>query len=304
MNNITITYEKTDILQLAELSYQKYCCEIKCHNGNLPMLAFDVFLEAFLKEAEKNETVTAYGNGKVVGFLMYEIAGDDSKIYCNIPLFGYAASDLKVLDRLFQHLAEKIVVKCTEISVHIYSHDIEIQRLFSFLQFYMMSEKCIRRCKDDVSECGVIIRKLDKTDLIVRWKEIWSLVAKIIDHLRKSPIFYPGEEFTEEVYKEFLLDDNVNVYVAEDEGKFIGMIEANSEKPAFPFASACAINVGEAYIEEPYRGKGVAEALLHYAEKDQNSEFLWVEHGTANPNARGFWNKYFKTYEYLLIRNI
>lgn len=31
---------------------------------------------------------------------------------------------------------------------------------------------------------------------------------------------------------------------------------------------------------------------------------MWVEHGTANPNARGFWNKYFDTYRYELIREI
>lgn len=31
---------------------------------------------------------------------------------------------------------------------------------------------------------------------------------------------------------------------------------------------------------------------------------MWVEHGTANPNARGFWKKYFKTYQYELVRTI
>lgn len=36
--------------------------------------------------------------------------------------------------------------------------------------------------------------------------------------------------------------------------------------------------------------------------RNQGLNYLWVEHGTANPNARGFWNKYFITYCYTMIR--
>ena len=39
-------------------------------------------------------------------------------------------------------------------------------------------------------------------------------------------------------------------------------------------------------------------------EKQKDARYLWVGHGTANPNARGFWNKYFKTYQYELVRTI
>lgn len=33
-------------------------------------------------------------------------------------------------------------------------------------------------------------------------------------------------------------------------------------------------------------------------------KYMWVEHGTANPNARGFWNKYFTTCHYELVRRV
>lgn len=52
---------------------------------------------------------------------------------------------------------------------------------------------------------------------------------------------------------------------------------------------------------------GVAQALLHLLEADLRAagvEYEWVEHGTANPTARGFWNKYFETVEYEFIREI
>lgn len=42
-----------------------------------------------------------------------------------------------------------------------------------------------------------------------------------------------------------------------------------------------------------------AENMLGYVIRgleEKNIHTVWVEHGTANPNARGFWNKYFTSY--------
>lgn len=39
-------------------------------------------------------------------------------------------------------------------------------------------------------------------------------------------------------------------------------------------------------------------------EYDRGSRALWVEHGTANPNAVGFWNRYFDSYCYSMVRDI
>lgn len=51
----------------------------------------------------------------------------------------------------------------------------------------------------------------------------------------------------------------------------------------------------------------VAQSMLNYLSNSLSREGvhrLWVEHGTANPNARGFWNKYFIPYTYTMIRDI
>lgn len=68
-------------------------------------------------------------------------------------------------------------------------------------------------------------------------------------------------------------------------------------------------NVGDIYVEEGSRGKLMAQALLIYVNNtlmEENVEKLWVEHGngTANPNATGFWDKYFENYTYTLVREI
>ena len=51
----------------------------------------------------------------------------------------------------------------------------------------------------------------------------------------------------------------------------------------------------------------LAKVMLDYVSDilaKADAHRLWVENGTANPNARGFWNKYFTTYGYTMIRDI
>ena len=85
------------------------------------------------------------------------------------------------------------------------------------------------------------------------------------------------------------------------------MIESNSESDVFAFQNTKSVNVGEIYVMPKYRGSSLSKELLQFVieyEKQKDARYLWVGHGTANPNARGFWNKYFKTYQYELVRTI
>ena len=87
----------------------------------------------------------------------------------------------------------------------------------------------------------------------------------------------------------------------------IGLIEANSENIWYLSSDIPILNVGEIYVNPAYRGKKLAQALLHCVDlalQVDGVEYEWVEHGTANPTARGFWNKYFETMEYEFVRMI
>lgn len=129
----------------------------------------------------------------------------------------------------------------------------------------------------------------------------------MIAHLQNSPVFYPGTEFTQDVYRGFFFDPDTTVYIAEDNKKIIGLIQANPESDELMFAKSRAVNVGEAYVNLDYRGKGVAQALLSKLESDlvdKGITYDWVEHGTANPTARGFWNKYFDAFSYEMTRSV
>ena len=84
------------------------------------------------------------------------------------------------------------------------------------------------------------------------------------------------------------------------------LIDACQSGNSFINNEGCC-NVGDIFVREKYRGMGVAQDLLKYvaaSQHDHHINKLWVEHGTANPNARGFWNKYFHSYSYTMFREI
>lgn len=233
---------------------------------------------------------------------------DDVKHFIVLP-FGYYAKSEKMMARLFQKFAEEVVDAGThEFSINVYADDEECLRALHMMQFGNMSEKGILKLEDSYKPIdNMEIRVISKDEIKDNWAEIWKATKNIVDHLKTSPIFYPGEEFTEEVYSEYFLGDDLELIGAFDGGKLAGIIEWNEEANEFLEGKESSVNVGEAYVYPEYRGTGLAEGLLKYAEKralEAGYSYMWVEHGTANPNARGFWNKYFKTYQYELIRNI
>lgn len=292
--------------------YAKYIAEMQ-YFSELKVLSQEAFKVNCDNELQQAETLLAICEGELVGVLKYYIWQEEGVTHCEIPLLGYGAkkeNEEKYMSLLFQQLAGQIVAAGETIfTVHIYAHDELIKQLFTYMQFGMIAETGIKRItQNGVANTTIEIRTLTKGELTSRWEEVWQLIKCIIDHLKESPIFYKGEEFTEEAYKPYFMDADTNVHIAFDQAqKMIGMIESNQEEKHIIFGNEKSINVGEVYVVPAYRNSGLAEDLLDFAhsyEKQRGALWSWVEHGTANPNARGFWNKYFKTYTYEMIRKI
>lgn len=303
-NNIRQFYK-----EIIDLAYKKYMEEAEYHNWLVKRTkqSFELF---FKERTAEMRGIVGVEAGVFCGFLFYTLK-DGSKTYCDIPIWGYGSEgkdSVKIMSFLFQYLAEKIVLdKKVFFSVRLYAHDEEIQKLFSFMQFGIQSEKGIRRIEEIEHTTKYRICELSKIEVEQKWEEIWGLLSNLIDHLRKSPVFYPGDEFTEGIYKDFFTDSETRVFVAVDKDEIMGLIEANSEDIWYFSPEIQILNVGEIYVKPEYRGKKIAQALLHYIDtelKAKNVECEWVEHGTANPTARGFWNKYFETFEYEFVRTV
>ena len=296
-------------MNYTEVLYKKYKNEMK-YLVDFPIMGSNLFEKYLFKKLKDMKQISILQENNLQGILFYECWEDKGIRYCYIPECGYYAENEKILIKLFQELAGKVVddKKC-QFMVNLYAHDYESIQAFHMMQFGTMSEKCVKKISDTNNNINSLydIRVLDKNEIESMWDEIWNNTNAIVEHLRKSPIFYPGKEFTEEVYKEFFMDDETELIAAFSDDKVIGIIEWNRERNELTCGTSVSVNVGEAYVSPEYRGEGLARALLQYAQaraKHEGAEYMWVEHGTANPNARGFWNKYFSTYEYELVRTI
>lgn len=102
------------------------------------------------------------------------------------------------------------------------------------------------------------------------------------------------------------MSEDTKLIAAVHNDELIGMIEWNLDANHL-MGGRKSVNVGEIFVLPQYRGTKLSVKLLETAEKrakEAGYDYMWVEHGTANPNARGFWNKYFATYQYELVREI
>ena len=306
--NVELIYSAENYYDaILRMAYEKYVSELSNHI-DLPKKSMKKFDDFFKPQVQDMKCIVAIEQDQCMGFLAYQEYEANNEIWCNIPVWGYGAENQKIMSMIFVHLANQIVTdKTTNFSVRLYASDIEIQRLFSYMQFGMISEKAVRKIEKIQSVRYDSIRLITKDEVGKRWDELWYVLDLLIDHLKQSPVFYPCEEFTESVYQEFFTDENTMVYVAEDHHKIIGLMQANNDSYNLLFSENASINVGEAFVLPEYRDSKTAQALLAYLEQDllkKGVEYDWVEHGTANPNARGFWNKYFETVEYEFIRKI
>ncbi len=295
---------------ITKLAYESYKKEIETHPGVF-LKTYEDYCEFMKQKLSTINGLVCVKDEKCLGYILYNKWGENGDIYCSIPEWGYGAVSEKrekIISRLFQAFADEIVgEKTVHFSMNVYAHDAEIQRLFSFLEFGTQAEVGICTIKNIAGEKTGCVRKISKEELSDKWDEVWNLLAQLINHLKRSPVFYGCEEFTEEVYREFFADAGTRVYIAEKDGKMIGLIEANEDTISQVFSDGDAANVGEVYVLPEYRGTAVAQELLDYACKDLAKDgyhYAWVEHGTANLNARYFWNKYFATYRYEMIRTI
>lgn len=289
--------------------YEKYLLE-RSHNALLEDIGFVSFKKMVNDKLSNMEYIRIDDGAKGQGILYYSLWREDSIQICNMPVYGYWASSEKILSKLFCKLSDEVMKSGdTQFQINLYAHDSEALKLFSMMQFGYRSERG-RLEIDNPHHCfreEYTIKTLAKDEIEERWNEIWEMTNSIVCHLKQAPIFYPGYEFTEQIYKEFFMDSKTSLHVAfSKKNKMIGMIESNCESNLFDFQKR-SVNVGEVYVIPEYRGSTLSKDLLQFVvdyEKQQGADYLWVVHGTANPNARGFWDKYFKTYQYELVRKI
>jgi len=296
-----------NIEQVLEKLYEKY--EKEMNEQERRVLSFAEFEILVKNKIEAYEYVYAIEGEQVLGVIFYDYFIGGRKAYCLIPSFGYFGSE-KILSRLFQWIATKNVVEFEcEFSIHLYCHDLETINLFSDLQFGKMSSNDVM----DITTREKInnkfeIKELSKEEINNDWVQLWDITKKLVDHLKVSPVFYPGIEYTQSNYKSYFLEEDTHVFICRNQYNApIGMVVTTDEKNMLLTGSNKSACLNEIYVDSYYRNGELAKALLqkvmnyHY---EHNIASLWVCHKTANPNARYFYKKYFTPVEVEMTRVI
>ena len=287
--------------------YRKYSAEMRMNTHAAPVDG-ELFSAVAVEKLRKYTCLAARNGDEITGAIFYRLDTVDGKTVCEIPVYGYFAASLTLLEKLFQAVAQTAMQRglpC-HFSVSLYAHDEEVIRLFNFMQFGITRERGVR-CIPAYEGSEHEIQLISKEELAGFWDEVWAMTEGIVEQLRSSPVFYRGEEFTEDRYWRFYTAETTRVFGAFVDGQLVGIIETNDEEDELVCHDHWSVNVGEAFLLPQYRGSGMAEALLRYAESyeaERGAEYAWVEHGTANPLARHFWNRYFESWCYTLERDV
>ncbi|MBN2075199.1 MAG: GNAT family N-acetyltransferase [Dehalococcoidales bacterium] len=306
-----------DLNTVVEMAIENYLKEKASANG-LSERANERYFRTELKRLmSKGTGRMAFENDLPIGFLAF---GEMSQVRPGVkaatsPLWGYGIRHDKrgeIIGRLFQDAATELCRNYAQsLRVLVYAHDTEVLWTYLMSSFAMDMTGVVRETalpiETDVPG-SYVLKEVSKDELVFHKSEIIELYRGLINHLRVSPVFYHCREYlpVENRFQDFL-DDTMRVFALFDGDRLIGMVDAEPVNYGFAAGDSEALSLGDIFIAPEYRESGLAATLLKYANdelKKDGIKRLFVTHGTINPTARGFWDKYFTNYSYMMTRRI
>ena len=265
--------------------------------------------------AENGMGVAATLDGNLVGFLgaylpfphAYNSLTDSG---CWSPLNAHAVADpqnILLWQQLYQNAAEKWTTAGAGYhSITFYSQEEAAENVFYNYGFGSRCADAIRYPDplQEVPAANVCVRELTRKDDM----QLRPLRRELAAHLSKSPCFMINSEENIEKYicgKE--ADEKRKTFGLFYEGKLIGFIDLNEEGENFISDSGVMLNIQGMFLQNDYRGHGIAQQLLNSAVREtakNGYERIGVDYETMNPTATGFWEKYFVPYTRSLVRRL
>lgn len=259
----------------------------------------------------------AFQNNEPVGFLAFSRIFDTGNGIMGVasPLYGYGIRNEdrgKVIGHLFQAAAAEICEKYAQsLRINVYAHDMDVLNMYIMSAFSMDTTEVIRNTSVNipaVDRKDFIFAELNKSQVLEYRTDVIELYRNLINHLRVSPVFYHCKGFLpiEDRFEDFLSED-MRIFAAFHNNQLVGMIDSEPTDIEFAQNDTKAIGMGDVFIKSDYRGHGLGTALLAFANsriRESGIDRVFVTHGTINPTARGFWDKYFVNYAYTMTRRI
>jgi len=260
---------------------------------------------------EEQAGAAAFRNGRLAGFLAaWHVPSLHGVPSIFSPEWAHAAHDeqpARVYQALYRHLARSWVDD--GYGTHFISllpDEVDALRLWSWLGFGLFEIDAVRGL-EPLPEPGidVVIREAHAGDLQV----VHALDQALWQHVRSAPVYLPIEAKEPEFLRQWIEDPQMHVLLA-----FAGDTPAAYLCIGPPNPDVCTLifDPGTASIYRAYttliaRRQGVASGLLQQAlavSRGQGYVRCAVDYESANPEAAGFWPRYFKPACYTLQRVI
>ena len=301
-----------------EMSVENYLWERQTAAGLSEQVNSSYFIRQLAELFSQGTGRMAFEDNIPVGFLAFNGNFPVSKSGAKgavSPLWGYGIRHQQrgeIIGRLFQETAAVLCENFTQnLNVNIYAHDMDVLWTYIMSSFHMDLTGVVRSVSSPIEAEmpeKYTFREVGKKELLHHKDEIIGLYRGLINHLRVSPVFYHCRNFLpiENRFDDFLRD-NIRIFALFDGLRLVGMIDSEPADNGFNMDDVAASSLGDVFLEPAYRERGLAAALLKFANdelKRSGIKRLFVTHGTINPTARGFWDKYFTNYSYSMTRLI
>lgn len=320
-----INFDQSHIEKAMEIARMNYDME-RCHVPELPKYDVMPGLEHF---AENQLGVAAFEGERMLGFLCAYRPREDAFGTTNVkgtftPIHAHGVDpnitdsqyrkDISSRDRIYSLLYETAAAKWVKDGIRshaiaLYAHDQEAKNSFYYNGFGLRCIDAVRSLENIPDLAGIIglSEELEYCEVAKEeWGKLLELHNELITHLGKSPTFMRFDPIdVKELYHR--TSDDVRYFTVRNKNEYIAYLKIGSEGENFITDQNNMMNICGAYCRPKYRGSGIYHKLLTYLMtklKQEGYQLLGVDCESFNPNARGFWLKYFTEYTHSVVRRI
>ena len=305
-----VDFNDTHIEQAMQIAIQNY----EEARGHVPALPPVDAIPDLTPLAKNGLGVTAFDGDEMVGFLC--VAGpfqnafrstDATGIFSPMGANGAVGSKrAEVYARMYQAAGEKwIQAGASSHAVCLYAHDKEMRKRFFQYGFGLRCIDAIRPMKMlSAPPCiGYSFRELPREE----YRLIFPLNKLLVEHMKNSPTFMCYPPITDSELFKMATQPDIRYFAAEHEGQTIAYVKIADNGGNFACDDAGMINICGAYCLPEFRGIGVFQNLINFLIQQLQLEGyvrLGVDFESINPNAYGFWPKYFEPYTNSVVRRV
>ena len=217
----------------------------------------------------------------------------------------------RIYSRMYQAAAEKWVrLGIRSHAIALYTHDAAAEKSFFYNGFGLRCIDLIRSLDSIPSSQETPFDMAGALEYVELLRDEWILLTELnnglIRHLCDSPTFmyFPVTD-AKELYQR--AGEDTRYFAVKHQGRLAAYVKLADDGENFITESMDMINICGAYCEPEYRGSGIYHNLLCHVMrtvKEEGYQRLGVDCESFNPNALGFWTKYFTEYTHGMVRRI